>query len=100
MIATAQNSAPCRVFDANGLEWKHMRWVDTETGEGEQCVLDDNGQKQLNAHRDAVLTQAVKLAAPVLIMPMYRARMSGVPCDGPVPTVEDFERHYSRKGGA
>lgn len=73
MIATAQNSAPCQVFDANGLEWKYMRWVNTETGEGEQCVMEADGRKRVNATWDGVATQQVKLAAPVLLMPIKRA---------------------------
>lgn len=58
-----------QVFGANGLEWKHMRWVNTETGEGEQAVVDTNGQKQLNASRTELLTQMVTLPAPAVFVP-------------------------------
>jgi len=57
----------CQVFDANGLQWHHMRWLDTETGEGEQAVVDADGAKQLNAERTELLVQHVKLAALVLL---------------------------------
>jgi hypothetical protein len=50
MIVTRKtHPGGCTVFDANGLEWKALRWVNTETGEAEQCVLDANGFKQLDA---------------------------------------------------
>lgn len=69
MIASRENMPPCNMFDANGLEWKYMRWIDTETGEGEQIVTDENGVKQINPYRTAVLTQRVQLPAPVLLVP-------------------------------
>ena len=70
MLATAKTHAPCRVYDANGLEWKHLRSVDTETGEAEQCVLDGDGRKVVNMQRGEIQTKMVKLATPVLIVPI------------------------------
>jgi hypothetical protein len=70
VIARAMEVPPCKVFDANGLEWKYMRWVNTETGEGEQVVVNAQGERQLNETRNAVLTQMVKMAAPVTLVPI------------------------------
>jgi hypothetical protein len=70
MIVTREtHPGGCNVFDANGLQWKSLRWVNTETGEADQCVLDANGQKQLDASMKSLLTQKVTLALPVLIVP-------------------------------
>jgi hypothetical protein len=71
MIVTRKtHPGGCNVFDANGLQWNALRWVNTETGEAEQCVLDANGQKQLDATMKSLLTQKVTLATPVLLMPI------------------------------
>jgi len=59
-----------KVYDANGLEWKYLRWVDTETGEAEQCVVDENGQKQLDETMRAIKVQIVKLPTPILWVPL------------------------------
>lgn len=72
MLATAKTHAPCRVYDANGLEWKHLRWVDTETGEAEQCVLDNEGRKVVNQERTGLATTIVRMPVPVLIVPIKR----------------------------
>lgn len=72
MIATPATHGPCYVFDANGLRWERIRWVDTETGEAEQTVLDDLGQVLVDYERRCVVTQRVRLAAPVLLMPKRR----------------------------
>ncbi len=69
MLITRKTHGTGRVFDANGLEWKRLRWVDTETGNAEQIVVDSNGSMQLNADRTAVLTQEVTLPLPVLFVP-------------------------------
>jgi hypothetical protein len=69
MLVTPKTHGTGKVFDANGLEWNHLLWVDTETGKAEQIVVDCNGAKQLNADRTAVLTQEVTLPAPVLFVP-------------------------------
>lgn len=71
MIASPDNCPPSRVIDANGLEWKHMRWVNTQTGEGEQIVVNENGEKQLNPEMTDVLTQKVSLASPVIVVPIH-----------------------------
>lgn len=72
-IVTAQTHGRCAVFDANGLEWKAMRWVNRETGEGEQCVLDENGRKQVNVAAREIVTQRVRLATPILLVPIKEA---------------------------
>lgn len=72
MLATAETHAPCQVFDANGLEWRYMLWVDTETGEGEQCITDDDGKFQLNVYKTEVLKRRVVLPSPVLLVPIEK----------------------------
>lgn len=69
MIANAHNSPPSLVIDANGLEWKRIIWVDTETGDGEQYAVDEQGKRIINAAMTDIVKHAVKLAAPVLIVP-------------------------------
>lgn len=69
LVTYKSDLCPCRVYDANGLEWKYLRWVDTETGEAVQLVLDDQGRKQLTPDKTEVLTRPVKLATPVVIVP-------------------------------
>jgi hypothetical protein len=71
MKITARTHGTGKVYDANGLEWKFLRWVDTETGEAEQYVLDENGQKQLDASMKGVLTQIVQIPKPILWAPTH-----------------------------
>lgn len=68
MIATRKNTPPCRVLDANGLEWPNIRWVNLETGEAEQCLLDERGHKYVVGFE--IATHIVKLATPVLLKPI------------------------------
>ena len=50
---------PCKVFDANGLEWTHVFAVDTETGDLERYVVEDNG---------SLTRQTCKVPAPVVLV--------------------------------
>jgi hypothetical protein len=74
MIADAATHAPCRVFDANGDEWRDMRWVNTETGEGEQLLRHEGGGFMVT--RNTVATAMVYIPAPVRIEPMQREYQS------------------------
>ena|SRR3990167_2206178 len=62
-IVTRYTHHECRVYDANGLEWRRLRWVNTETGQAEQMNVDAEGQRMLGS-------QIVSLALPVLIVPI------------------------------
>ena len=70
MIATAEEHAPCKVFDAKGQEWRGMRWVNTETGEGEQVLRDEGGGIMVDYAKSEVCTAIVWLPAPARIEPM------------------------------
>ena len=72
MLATIKTHAGHKVYDANGQEWRYIRWVDTETGEAEQIVVDESGAIQVNETRTGVLTRIVMLPAPVLLVPIKR----------------------------
>jgi hypothetical protein len=69
MLVTPKTHGTGKVFDANGLEWHHLRWVDTQTGKAEQMILDSEGRKQLNEAKNGVMSQEVTLPAPVLFVP-------------------------------
>jgi hypothetical protein len=71
MRITLRTHGTGKVYDANGLEWKQLRWVDTETGEAEQYILDANGAKQLDASMKEVLTQIVTIPKPILWVPTH-----------------------------
>ena len=59
---------PCRVFDANGLEWLYVVEFDTETGEVTYVATDANGN--LIATDDGhLLRRTVKTAAPLTFIP-------------------------------
>lgn len=60
----------CKVIDANGLEWQFIRSVDTETGEAEQLVVGSDGRPQIDWSGMKLRTQMVRLAAPVVIVPL------------------------------
>jgi hypothetical protein len=68
MIATAENHAPCRVFDANGQEWRDIRWVNTETGEAEQLLRHEGGGWMHDGK--AICSAIVYMPAPARIEPM------------------------------
>lgn len=70
MLITAEQHAPCRIYDANGLEWKHLRWVNTETGEAERIVKTLDGGYVVDERSHSILTEIIHIAAPVLMQPM------------------------------
>jgi hypothetical protein len=49
-----------------------MRWVNTETGEGEQLLRDEGGNFMVDYAKGEVCRAKVRLTAPVLIQPMER----------------------------
>lgn len=70
MLATVKTHWAHHVFDANGLEWKGIVWVDTETGEAEQVEL----PSRLNEAMTDVVRHRLTLAAPVLLVPMDKTQ--------------------------
>ena len=58
---------PCRVFDANGLEWHHVESCDTDTGVLTQFVVDRNGDYVL-AEDGNIKRETVKTAAPLMLV--------------------------------
>ena len=70
MIATAETHAPCKVFDANGQQWRDMRWVNTETGEGEQVLRHEGGGFMVDMKNHRLCTAKVWMPAPARIEPM------------------------------
>jgi len=69
VIVSRKTHVSVRIFDANGLEWRRLVWLDTETGEAEQLVLDDQGSYRYSPIENRPLSTLVRLATPVLIMP-------------------------------
>lgn len=67
-FVTRETHWPCHVFDANGLQWNDMLWVDLETGEGEQAERDEHGVRLVRGVKFA--TRIVQLATPVLVKPI------------------------------
>ena len=43
MLLTIATHAPCRVFDADGVELEYVVWANTETGEVEHLVRGSMG---------------------------------------------------------
>lgn len=73
ITATCRPPCPCRVYDANGLEWKYLRSVDTESGEAEQMQVTEDGDQrtyELTPDGKSVATKMVRLATPVLFVPI------------------------------
>jgi hypothetical protein len=58
------------VFDANGLEWRDLTWVDSDTGEAEQLLRDEGGNFMVDRIKQEVCRAIVRLARPVLVKPM------------------------------
>ena len=48
-LTTENIHKPCKVFDATGAEIPNLTECDTETGEVEQLVFDDDGQPRVEA---------------------------------------------------
>lgn len=69
---TAETHAPCRIIDANGLEWKHLRWVDLDTGEAEQLVQASDGMWSITADGKHVETFLQHLKTPITVVPLER----------------------------
>lgn len=68
---TKRKEEDIRVFevrDANGLEWKHVIFCDTDTGEIEYVVYDDQGPK-LDSEGNEIMKATVKTASPLRITP-------------------------------
>lgn len=63
------NPSPAQVFDANGLEWRAVTWCDTETGEMERHLLDENGKHQFDGND--FIKEFHKVAAPIVVIPKY-----------------------------
>lgn len=57
----------CRVFDANGLEWKRLVSIDTETGEVEQLAHNENGELEFD-ESGQVIRKRFKIPTPVQIV--------------------------------
>jgi hypothetical protein len=77
MKYTAEGYAPCKVFDANGLEWRDLAWVDSDTGEGEQLLRDEGGNWMVDRPKGEVCRAMVRLATPVLVKPMSWEQQTG-----------------------
>lgn len=72
MIYTLENTVYAghpvkQVFDANGLEWRDILRMDTETGEITKYVRDTNGQLVEHPDGGEMLKEAVKAAAPLRV---------------------------------
>lgn len=63
---------PFRIFDANNLQWHRVVWCDTETGELEHVVLDEDKRPKFNESRTEILRNRLKTAAPLTILPPPR----------------------------
>lgn len=70
MIITAEQCAPCRVFDAHGTEWPDLKWIDNETGEGEQALRHEGGGFMYHITEGAICTLRVQLSTPIRIEPL------------------------------
>lgn len=66
----ALGSSPSRLFDANGLEWKGILWCDTETGEIEQFLRDEQGKIELDSNGDALIEVSI-VARPLIVVPVH-----------------------------
>lgn len=57
-----------RLFDANCLEWGSVTWCDTETGEIERFVRDENGA--IRTSYGNAIREVIAVAAPLVFVPM------------------------------
>jgi len=68
-IYTAQNSDQCyRVFDANGLEWKDVVMVNTDTGDIEFFERGPRGEVLISKEGEIARNQC-RIATPVSMVP-------------------------------
>lgn len=78
MIITAHDHppCPCRVYDANGLEWEYLTQVDTETGEVVQLVRNEHGDYIIEG--DDVVRKTFRIPTPILIVPIKQGEPNAV----------------------
>lgn len=73
MIADKETFAPCYVFDGDGNPVHNLQWVNTETGEAEQTVVDETGTPRIarNAAGDyETLKVLVHIKLPIRLEPI------------------------------
>jgi hypothetical protein len=62
---------PCKVLDANGLEWSYVYECDTESGRIERYSQHpETGKPYLNEAGDDPVRETVNAAAPLTIVPI------------------------------
>lgn len=68
MVATIENSAPCRVFDSNGLEWNYVVECDTETGRV-VCLKRESDSFVIDYFKGEAVRETHYTAAPLTLIP-------------------------------
>lgn len=65
--AEEQKHLPVRLIDANGREWFDVCWFDTETGQGERLII--NNETGFELDREGNLKRkSIQMAVPVQIL--------------------------------